>query len=135
MNNVGVTGFQNTTFGINNLQVDEASGKIISYDVYGNTTCVGYTVKAYNEVKQMLEEAVKKSEEHQRKEEEYHKMLVDNGVLKRELTTDEKINALTNTVTQLVTSVNQITIDVNAIKGVVDELSGPPSSGKNAVSK
>lgn len=41
-NNMGITGFQNTTFGMSNTQVDEASGKIFSFDAYGNSTCIAY---------------------------------------------------------------------------------------------
>lgn len=135
MNNMGITGFQNTTFGMSNTQVDEASGKILSFDAYGNSTCIAYTVKAYNELKQMFEEAIKKSEEHKRKEDEYYNLLVEKGVFQRELSTDEKINMLTQSMTKLTTSVTQLTNDFNSIKGVINELSGPSPSSKNAVSK
>lgn len=135
MNNMGITGFQNTTFGMSNTQVDESSGKILSFDAYGNSTCIAYTVKAYNELKQMLEEALKKSEEHKRKEDEYYNLLVEKGIFQKELSSDEKLNLLSQTVGQLATAVNQLTSDFSAIKGVINELSGPPSSCKNAVSK
>lgn len=134
-NNMGITGFQNTTFGMSNTQVDEASGKIFSFDAYGNSTCIAYTVKAYNELKQLFEEALKKSEEHKRKEDEYYNLLVEKGIFQKELSTDEKINILTQSVGNLAASVTQLTADFSAIKGVINELSGPPSSGKNTVSK
>lgn len=135
MNNMSLSGFQNTTFGVNNTRVDESSGKIFSVDVYGNSTCIAYTVKAYTELKQLFEEAIKKSEEYKAKKDEYYDMLVKNGLIQKEFTTDEKLNILTQSVSQLAESVQQLSSDFSSIKGVIDELSGPASSGKSTISK
>ena len=50
---MSVTGFQNTTFGFGDIQIDEPSGKIFSTDITGTNQCIGYTKKAYKELQKV----------------------------------------------------------------------------------
>lgn len=88
-------------------------GNIVTHEVGGGKV-IGVSSDKYKQVEEGLQAAVVKAEECHAKAEEnqakadgYYKMLVDAGVIKRELTSDEKIEALANQVGELAKLVGQ----------------------------
>lgn len=132
---MSVTGFQNTTFGFGNIQIDEPSGKIFSTDITGTNQCIGYTKKAYKELQKIAEDAVSKTEEYKKKADEYEQKLIEAGLLQKPLSPEEQFNSLVSLVTQLGSSVQTLTNDMSCMKEQLNELSSSYPNRKGAVSK
>ena len=115
MNSV-VTGFQNTTFGLGNIQIDDSTGKIFSTDITGNTTLLGYTKKAYSELEKLATEALTKSEELQKKAKEYEDKLVEAGLLQKPMTQEEQMSALVNMFHGLAKTVNDLSTNMASMQ-------------------
>lgn len=82
-------------------------GFIIGSDGF-NQKRVGVTLAKFNQMEKMANEAIGAAEQHKAKEEEYKQILIEKELLKPELTQDEKIEALSGQVAQLVQIVNQL---------------------------
>lgn len=134
MNSV-VTGFQNTTFGLGNIQIDDSTGKIFSTDITGNTTLLGYTKKAYSELEKLATEALTKSEELQKKAKEYEDKLVEAGLLQKPMTQEEQMSALVNMFHGLAKTVNDLSTNMASMQEKVNELSGTSPNRKSSLPK
>lgn len=130
-----VTGFQNTTFGFGNIQIDETSGKIFSVDMTGTSTLLGYTKKAYSELETVASEAVTKSEELQKKAKEYEDRLIEAGLLQKPMTQEEQMTALVNMVHGLAQNVTNLSNHMASMQEKVNELSGTSPTRKGSLPK
>ena len=130
-----VTGFQNTTFGLGNIQIDDSTGKIFSTDITGTTTLLGYTKKSYSELEKLATEAITKSEELQKKAKEYEDKLVEAGLLQKPMTQEEQMSALVNMVHGLAKTVNDLSTNMSSMQEKVNELSGTSPNRKGSLPK
>lgn len=126
-----VSSFSLTNVGIANVQIEESTGKIMTVDLVGNSTHIGFSVKAYNELKKLAEDAISKTEEYKKKMDEYEQKLVDAGLMKRPMTQEEQMSNMLNAITQLSTSLQTITSELADLKGRVDGLPKNTVTRKN----
>lgn len=130
-----VTGFQSTQFGIGNIQIDEPSGKIYSTDISGATSLLGYTKKAYDELEKLASDAITKSEELQKKAEDYESRLIEAGLLQKPMTQEEQFNALVSMVQSLTQNISDLSMSVSSLQERVNELSGTSPNRKGSLPK
>ena len=130
-----VTGFQNTQFGIGNIQIDESSGKIFSTDISGTTSLLGYTKKAFTDLEKIATEALTKSEEYKKKADEYETKLVDAGLIQKPMTQEEQMATLVSMVHGLAKTVNDFGSKLTSMQEQVNELSGTSPTRKGSLPK
>ena len=130
-----VTGFQNTAFMFGNIQIEESTGKIFSTDPSGVSSLLGYTKKAYDELEKLASDAITKSEELQKKAEDYESRLIEAGLLQKPMTQEEQFNALVSMVQSLTQNMSDLSMSVSSLQERVNELSGTSPNRKGSLPK
>lgn len=77
----------NTNNKIFNYVIENNNNELVATDYYGNKSLIGYS-KTY------VEDLQKICLEHKAKKEEYYNLLVEKGIIQKELTQEEKLNLL-----------------------------------------
>lgn len=61
---------------------------------FGNKNCIGVTAEVFSNLKTSAEKAISRNEELAEEKEKYYNMLVENGIIKKPKTADEKMQEL-----------------------------------------
>lgn len=77
----------NTNNKIYNYITENNNNELVATDYYGNRTVVGYTKKYVEDLQALCLE-------HKAQKEEYYNLLVEKGIIQKELTQEEKLNLL-----------------------------------------
>lgn len=98
-------------------------GYIVASDYTGSKR-IGVTLNKYNQLEKIANEAMEKAEG-------YLKMLEEHGIIQKELTPDEKINALSGQVEQLTQLVQKLVAGGNNKQEVITPEVLPPMKRGN----
>lgn len=96
----------------------------IFVDDYSGRKKIGVTLNKYNQIEKIANDAVEKAEG-------YLKMLEEHGIIKKELTPEEKISALSGQVEQLTQLVQQLVTKNNGNREVINPEVLPPMKRGN----
>lgn len=84
-----------------NYVIENKDQELVISDYYGNRTVIGFT-------KQYVEELEALCKQHKDKKEEYYNLLVEKGILKKELTAEEKLDILINKIEEQANRITQL---------------------------
>lgn len=126
-----ISNFSFTNVGLANIQIDESTGRVVAVDITGNANHIGFSVKAYSELKKLAEEAMTKTEEYKKKAEEYEQKLVEAGLIQKPMSQDEQMANLISMMGTLTETVSKMGTELTTLKGRVDGLPKTPITRTN----
>lgn len=84
-----------------NIVFENTNNEFLSMDYNGNYLIIGYS-KSY------VEELQKLCLEHKTKKEDYHNLLIEKGIIEKELTQEDKLNMLINKIDAQDTKIKEL---------------------------
>lgn len=76
---------------------------------YGQKICVGVTAEIFTEIKNSAEKAILRNEELATEKDKYYNMLVENGIIKKPLTAEDKIVEIESKQEQIIAMLEKLT--------------------------
>lgn len=108
------------------------NGNIFKFE-YGQKVCIGVTAEAYSQLKNNAELALNRNEELAKEKDKYFNMLVENGIIKKPKSSDERINDLEKVNSEILETLKSINITLNKnqtrLEALENEYTKPIANG------
>lgn len=89
---------------------------------YGQKICIGVTADAYTQLKDSAEKALERNEQLAKEKDEYYKILIDNGLIKKPKTVEELISETQSQQINIMNKLNSITLTMEKLNGRMEAL-------------